>query len=228
MPAKKSQRELESRLLLLVLMYEAEQKGLSHLSFTQIHKFMFLSERTMWRKNILATGLRFIKMPQGPWSSDIKRMLSHLRSTGFIRIQRLPTMTGDDAVMANLSEEGRFISECAKKAMLGHPDKDILESLTLVLAEYGDMSSNDLADLTHQMKNLVTGRVIDEIEHGKYILKPKTKKKAELIFDIDKDVEVTFEIMLDPESKRSIERSIESARKGPMKVHSSLDDLEAL
>lgn len=219
-------RSLESMILLLVMLHIAEDEGYSSLTKTQIHKFHFLIQRLLIKKRILATGFRFHKMPQGPWSTDIENSLVVLEKGGLLKTTSIETIRGAEAMMTTITPKGKEISEYELMYMNESPDTEILEAMKDIIKEYGAYDSESLANVTHCMRNLVTRQLIDDIPHGSYVQKPITSRKAEEIYEPHEDVEDTIDILLDSELMDAIDRSIESARKGKLIVLSSIDDLE--
>ena len=218
-------RPLENMTLLLVMLQIASEKGHTRLTRTQIHKFFFLTQRELLRKSILATGFRFHKMKKGPWSTDIERSITALEKAGLIQTTTIPTQRGVEALMTKITTEGEQISEYEIEHMDEKPDSVVLETITKTLEEYADMDSDSLADLTHGMRNMITSQLIDDIPPRKWVQKPLSKTQAEMVYESHDDVEESFDIIFNTELREDIERSIEDAQKGRVRILSSIDDL---
>ena len=221
-------RPLENMTLLLVMLHIAGEKGHTRLTRTQIHKFFFLTQRELLRKKILATGFRFHKMPQGPWSTDIEGSITALENADLIQTTTIPTQKGEEALMTEITSSGEQISEYEIGHLQEKPDSVILETITTVLEKYADMDSASLADLTHEMRNMITSQLIDDIPMGKWVQKPLSETQARLVYESHDDVEESFEIIFNTELREDIERSIEDAQKGRVRNLSSIDDLGEL
>ncbi len=221
-------RPLENMTLLLVMLHIAAEQGHSRLTRTQMHKFFFLTQRELLKKKIIATGFRFHKMPQGPWSTDIERSITALEKAGLIQTTTIPTLRGVEALMTKITPNGEQISEYEIEHMDEKPDSVILETVTKILEKYGNMDSASLADVTHGMRNLITRQLIDDIQMRKWVQKPLSETQAKMVYESHDDVEETFEIILNAKLREDIERSIEDAQKGRVRVLSSIDDLGEL
>ena len=216
----------EDIVVILMLLSEAKNQGLSQLTKTQIHKFLFVSEQKMWQSRILSTNLDFIKMPQGPWSPDIENILSSLNESGLVEISTVETKQNDNAILTKLNSDAEEFIESVVSNMTDSPDLKILRSIRSTIKKYGELSSEDLQEKSHRMKNLISGAVIEDIPPRQYILRPRTEAQATEVFDVNDDIDETLAIIMNPKLRRNIENAIKNAREQPLKVVASLDDLE--
>ena len=127
--AKREQRPMENMILLLVLLRKAAEKGYDRLTRTQIHKFFFLMQRRMWRKKILATGFRFHKMPQGPWSTEVEKAIEVLKDAELITTTSASTRRGVSALMTGITYDGEQISDYELEHMQDSPGVDIVKAI---------------------------------------------------------------------------------------------------
>ncbi|MCF2138288.1 MAG: hypothetical protein K9W43_13735 [Candidatus Thorarchaeota archaeon] len=219
-------RPIANMLLLLVLLDLAKTHGHSHLTRTQIHKFFFLIQRQMIHERILASGFRFHKMPQGPWSTDIETIIPVLEQAGLITSDCVQTADGKPVLLTGLTSDGEPISQQALTHMANNNYQSIIDAMTEVLKTYSGMNSEDLANLTHGMQNLITHQLIDDAPLRKWIQIPISPRNAKIIYEPSDDLEETLEVLLDADLREMLDRSIEDARQGRIHILSSLDDLE--
>ncbi|MHA1768895.1 MAG: hypothetical protein ACTSV3_03485 [Candidatus Thorarchaeota archaeon] len=217
---------MENKIVLLALLLEARQRGLTELTKTQIHKFMFISEQRLWKKRILSTGMQFIKMKQGPWSQDAENTLKQLEGAGLVKVHAVRTSSGDHAILTTLTQNGLELADSCVSKMTTSPASKIVESIRETIEKYGDVSSEDLQQQSHNMKNLVTMKRIHDIPLRQYVLRPRTLREAKEVFVPDEGCLETLEILIDSETRKGLERAIQGARERSLTVVASLDELE--
>ena len=120
---------MENMVLLLILLRKAAEKGCDQLTRTQIHKFFFLMQRKIWRKKILATGFRFHKMPQGPWSAEVEKTIEVLENAELIKTTSTSTRRGVSAFMTGITYDGKQISDYELEHMQDSPGMDIVKAM---------------------------------------------------------------------------------------------------
>lgn len=223
-PNSGGKRDIESKIVLLALLLDANLQGMSELTKTQVHKFMFISEQQLWQKRILSTGMRFIKMSQGPWSQDVEDVLTQLEQACMVTFRDVHTKLGDHAILTKLTADGLAFANSCVDYMTESPGSKILESIHETTEEYGAVSSEELQEMSHRMKNLVTGKRISDIPLRQYILRPRTLAQAIEVFSPSEEITETLDILLNREARESLERAIQGAQKRPLRILASLDD----
>ncbi len=225
-PKSGGKRDIEGKIVLLALLLDANLQGMSELTKTQVHKFMFISEQHLWQKKILSTGMRFIKMFQGPWSQDMEDVLTQLEQARMVTFRNVRTKSGDHAILTRLTADGLAFANSCVDYMNDPPGSTILESIHETTEKYGAVSSEELQEMSHRMKNLVTGKRISDIPPRQYILLPRPLTQAREVFSPSEEITETLDILLNREVRESLERAIQGAQKRPLRILASLDDLE--
>lgn len=212
-------RSIENKFVILALLQKAQERGSEALTRIQVHKLLFVSEQEMWKKKILSTGFRFIKMEHGPWSIDIENTIEQLRHLGLVQTETVTTRRGDYAKLASLTDSGVELVNSIMRQRSAEPQEMVLEAIGDAILRYGEMSSEELAELSHEFRNLKTGKTVHDTPPRQYLLVPRTMKQAAAVLELEESVSETLEVMEDEELQESILLSIEQARQGKFRPY---------
>jgi uncharacterized phage-associated protein len=207
-------RSIENKVVILALLQKAQETGHAALTRIQVHKLLFVSEQEMWHQKILSTGFRFIKMSHGPWSVDIENTVAQLEDLGLVETRQVSTLRGEEAKLAGLTETGSELIKSILELPSSAPEDAMLQAIDNALTEYGALSSAELAEASHNFKNLVTKKTVEDTPLRGYLLTPRPRRQATAVLEVDDSVKETLEIMEDKEFHEDILDSMERARQG--------------
>ena len=180
---------------------------------TKVHKLVFLSEFEMKLQGFKGFNFNFIKLPFGPFSSDLKKDMDSMVKSWLI--------TGYAHKIASF---GSKILENFNHLLENNPF--FVEKIHEVNEMYANIPRDELVNLVHGMHNPERPWLtIDETRQGSYILKRVKLCHEDKVFKITESDIASLEIYFDPRTFASLRSSLQEAKSTPAVKLSDVSDV---
>ncbi len=200
---QKRDRTLEERItdrfLLLYLIHDAGEV----LGKTKLQKLAYLSEFEMNTQGFKGLNFNFIKMPYGPYSSELEKDRELLINSHIISRQvHVPT------------QFGRMVLNNFQHLIQNNPV--LTEKIQKVNREYAHIPRDELVDIVHEMCNpMRPWSTINESRHGSYLLKRIKIWHKDRVFKLSESDIASLEIYFSPTAFDSLKLSLNEAKTKP-------------
>lgn len=194
-------KELKNIIQLLYLISNTESLG--YLGITKIQKLAFLSQCHQRDQEIDGLDFNFFRWNYGPMSTEIYEFLDLLLKNRYI---------GKKSNSYYLTDNGKRMLESFNPVF--KDNSEVFRKLNEVIEEFGKKSAGYLKNYIYKHFR-ADGKKLKDIEMGTKLRIPSPEKPKEEL-RIPEEWLDTLEIYLDKEKKRSLDKSLESAREEPL------------
>ena len=193
------EEQLTDQFLLLFLIYDAE----IGIGDTKLQKLTYLSEVEMCKQGEKGLNFNFIKMPFGPFSSELKQDVKQLVKSNIITDYSHKSTDFGKTILKNFSQ-------------LVKNNSEILGKISRINSTHKNLERDELVDIVHQMHNpLRPWQTIDDTKHGNYILKRMKTWQKDKAFKLTKSEIASLEIYFNFKTFNSLRLSLYNARTTP-------------
>lgn len=194
------ERTLKERItdwfLLLYLLNDAK----IGLGDTKVHKLVYLSELDMKLQGYKGFNFNFIKLPFGPFSSDLKKDTSDMVDSWLITDYAHKTTSFGKTILKNFDHLLKDNSVFAEK-------------IHEINGTFAGVPRDELVTLVHNMKNPEKPWLtIDETRRGSYILRRMKLCHKDRAFKISESDIASLEIYFNPRMFAALKMSLQEAK----------------
>ncbi|MFA5364586.1 MAG: hypothetical protein WC325_05325 [Candidatus Bathyarchaeia archaeon] len=209
---QKRERTTEERITdRMLLLYLIKDAGIG-LGKTKLQKLAYLSELEMNVQGFKGLNFNFIKMPFGPFSSELEK--------------ELETMTESNILSGSghkLTEVGKTILDNFQHIIESNPV--LIEKIQRINREYAQIPRDELVDIVHKMCNPIRPWLtIEDTQHGSYLLKRMKIWHEDRVFKLSQSDIASLEIYFDPDALESLRSSLSEAKTKPAVAFNEVPD----
>jgi len=200
--------KISDSLLMMYLIDRVNEKG--HLyGVTKLEKLVYFSERSMVAERLKGFNYNFKNYPRGPFTFGIYGDLDKLIRNEIVTEKKIMRLT----------PQGKKILEGCKQLL--EANKDVLQHINKETDKRANKWAQNLVDETHKIKIRFKGQMrrIEDIPLGEYVLFGVTDRHAKQSFKVSAEWLETLVILLDKNSRESLEEAAKSARTERSSVH---------
>lgn len=196
----KRERTLEERItdrfLMLFLIQDADKR----LGNTKLQKLAYLSELEMNVQGFKGLNFNFIKMPFGPYSSELKKDIEHLVDSKIISKES-----------HKLTKNGKKILSNFRHLIENNPV--LTKKIQDTVKKFSHIPRDELVDKVHNMCNPQRPWLtIDETKHGSYLLKRMKLWHKDRVFKLMETDIASLEIYFESDAFNSLKSSLDKAK----------------
>jgi uncharacterized protein YwgA len=201
-----TEERITDRMLLLFLIQDA---GV-FLGKTKLQKLTYLSELDMNVQGFKGLNFNFIKMPYGPYSSNLQKDLDNLKE--------INVLSGSGHMLTRF---GKNILNNFKHLIKNNPV--LIEKIQKINQEYAHIPRDELVEIVHKMRNPTRPWLtIEESRHGSYLLKRMKIWHKDRVFKLSESDIASLEIYFDPVAFDSLHSSLQEAKTKPAVLYSDV------
>lgn len=148
----------------LLLLYAIDR--VNELTVTRIHKTAFLSQRNSYKNKKSTFNYQFTRMPQGPWSDELKRDIKELTDSNYLSDQR---SSYRNDITYKVKKQGiELLNEFSAFIDRNRPH---LKGLNKHVDKVKNMEYQSMLDYIYSLKNPANPKeTIEKTQKNKYIL----------------------------------------------------------
>jgi len=190
---------------LLLLLYTIERSSRRGYLYGRVKLQKLLHEA---EKRMMAVGLRafsyvFYRWKHGAYSPEADWGLEWLEKGGLVRVTDREIAT---------TAEGRILLEDVKQLL--DRNKTTLKIIDKVAEVHALDTGKIMKAITYGTPVPELAKRIEDVGKGEVVLRPVDKSRASSLFLIDDREIETLEILLDKESRKSLQEAMDDARQG--------------
>jgi len=199
----KRERTAEERITdRFLLLYLIQDIGVG-LGDTKLQKLAYLSEMEMNLQGFKGLNFNFIRMPYGPYSSELKKDIDALVESGVISGYAHKTTHFGKRI---LDAFGHLIEN----------NSILIKKIQEINRKFAHIPRDELVDIVHNMCNPERPWLtIDDTRHGSYILKRKKLWHKDRVFKLTESDVASLEIYFNHGAFNSLRLSLDEAKTKP-------------
>lgn len=164
------------------------------LTVTRLHKTAFLSQRKSYKTKKSTFNYQFTRMPQGPWSSELKQDLDGLSKSNLLSEEKYKKK---DAKLYHITYEGENLlyefSEVIER------NQSHIKTIDSQVEKIKEMEYQEMLDYVYSLKNPVNPRItIANSPRNRYVLRREIQPHDYQELDLTKEEIATLEIHFTP------------------------------
>lgn len=198
-PERTEEEQITDQFLLLFLINDAD----IGVGDTKLQKLTYLSEVEMYAQGEKGLNFNFIKMPFGPFSSELKEDAKQLVKSNIITDYSHKSTDFGKLILRNFQQ-------------LIDNNSEIICKIRQTNTANKNLERDNIVDVVHQMRNpLRPWQTIDDTKHGNYILKRMKTWEKKKAFKLTKSDIASLEIYFNFKTFNSLRHSLYDARTTP-------------
>ena len=188
--------------LLLYAISSSSRRGYLY-GRVKLQKLLYEAQKRMMEKGLRAFSYVFYRWKHGAYSPEADWGLNWLERNGLVEI-------ADEGI--SITHEGIEVLEGVKGLL--DRNMEAAKIIQQVAEVYALDSGKVMKAMAYGLPSPESGKRIGDAERGEVVLRPLDKEKAPRFFLADDPEIETIEILLDKESRESIEEAMNDARQG--------------